>query len=143
MPTAKHTFQIEGKEYTLYFGMASVGIFQQKSLEEVIRMNDSGVKATADNVDKIKTFAYVIYSGLCNWADLQDQKRPAFGDCYILTEEILSSGVDIQNGIWEAWTDSKPVDEMLKRLNGKEKTAQKKSTSKAIGKKLKPTHMGS
>lgn len=129
--TAKMEFEIEGVKHSLYFGMTSTYIFQQKSFEEVARMEAQGIKADADNVDKIKTFAYVVYSGACNWADLNDLQRPKYSDIYMLVEKILSKENEaIQVSIWETWNNSLPVAEMLERLNGVNKEKPKKSQKK-------------
>ena len=134
MISAKYPFKINKNQYTVYFGMTSVGIFQQKSFQEVMRMTENGIEATGENVDKIKTFAYVVYSGLCNWADIQDEQRPKYSDVYMLCEDILRDNVEIQEGIWTTWQESQPVKEMLERLNGVVKnTSQKKSTKKVVG----------
>lgn len=129
--TAKMEFEIEGVKHSLYFGMTSVHIFQQKSFEEVARMEAQGIKAAAENVDQIKTFTYVVYSGACNWADLNDLQRPMFSDVYMLCEKILTKDNEhIQLKIWEVWKNSQPVAEMLERLNGVNKEKPKKSQKK-------------
>lgn len=134
MASAKITFEIEGKSYGLYFGMASTRIFQERSASEYIRLQESGIKEPKqEDFDPYKTFAFVIHSGLCNMADIMDEQRPAFIDSYSLSEQIARDS-ELCSTINTVWNESQPVVEMLDRLKSSLDTEKKSKT----GKKLKP-----
>lgn len=140
MASAKITFEIDGKSYGLYFGMASTRIFQERSASEYLRLQASGIeKPEQKDFDPYKTFAFVIHSGLCNMADIMDEQRPAFIDSYSLSEQI-SRNSELCETINNVWSESQPVQEMMERLKSSLDTEKK---SRKSGKKLKPSPLAS
>lgn len=138
MASAKISFEIEGVSHTLYFGMSSVGIFQKRSATEYMLLVNSGIETPEKgDFDEIKSFANLIYSGLCNQADILDEQRPPFIEAYELTEAI-SIIPGLAERISEVWNESRPVKDMIDRLKDKTAKEEKKSTNPKIGKKLKP-----
>jgi hypothetical protein len=142
MASAKISFEIEGKSHTLYFGMASVRIFQERSAAEYLRLIASGIEEpTSADLDPTKTLAMLVHSGRCNQADIEDEQRPAFPDSYELAEQIAADD-ELCQRLNEVWGESQPVKNMLERLksNAPDGEPEKKSSSKPkTGKKLKPT----
>lgn len=137
MASARISFEIEGKKHTLYFGMSSVRIFQEKSAGEYIRLVNSGIeKPTQDDYDNNLVFAFLVHSGLCNMADINDEQRPLFIDSYSLSEEI-SRNEELTLKINEVWNESQPVIEMSERLKNKLNEGEKKSPKRTTGKKSK------
>lgn len=120
-------FEIEGKKHTLYFGMVATQIVAEKSVN-VAYLNPK------DPDVQIKTFAYIVYGGLCNQADRKDFMRPNFEEAYDLTVSILEQGEELQTNIWNAWSESKPAKAMLAALpkpvteEGKKKGVTKSRT---------------
>lgn len=119
MSEARITFEVEidgvKERHTCYFGMTATQIIAEKS----IKLSQSG------EADPIKSFAYILYGGLCNNADMNDFDRPAFHEAYSLTEKVLSASVDIQNSIYSAWENSKPHQDLLKTFKALNKGKKK------------------
>lgn len=141
MASAKISFEAEGKQYSLYFGMASVRIFQERSAKEYLLLVQSGIEdPTQEDLDQTKVFANVIYSGLCNMADINDEQRPLFAEAYELADSI-SNNIELCKRINDVWAESQPVKDMIDRLaDSTQPKEEKKSTPRKTGKKLKPTH---
>lgn len=139
MASARLSFESEGKTYTLYFGMASVRVFQERAAKEYFLLIQSGIaEPTQEDLDPIKTLANVLYSGLCNWADINDEQRPPFIDAYQLAEALFTNK-EICEQVNNVWGESQPVKEMLERLRDKtQPEEEKKNTKPKTGKKLKP-----
>lgn len=133
-------FELYGQSYRLYFGIPSTRIFEEKCAAEYLRLQASGIAEPKEkDYDPYLTFAFVVHSGLCNMADIMTEPKPDFIESYTLSQSIANNN-DLSEKINNAWIESQPVKDMLERLaevNGEEK----KSTKKAIGKKLKPTHL--
>lgn len=107
MTNGKVSFEIEGIKRSLYFGMVATEIFAQKAVKTSLNPSDS---------NNIKAFAYLVYAGLCNQADLLDNAYPKFDDAYQLTERIIEQGEELQMLIYDTWAASKPAKNVLDKL---------------------------
>lgn len=116
MSNGRIKFTVPSGEYTLHFGMKSAQIFAEKGLNEFLLMEERGEK----KADNIKSFAYIIFAGLCNYADIVEHQHPKFEDAYLITEEILMAPDEIQISIFNAWKESRPTKDMMDRLGVKE-----------------------
>lgn len=112
MSNGRIKFTVESGEYTLHFGMKSAQIFAEKGLNEFLLVEERGEK----KADDIKSFAYIIFSGLCNYADISEKQHPTFEEAYLLTEEILMAPPDVQTSIFDTWKEARPTKEMMDRL---------------------------
>lgn len=131
-------FEVDGRAYGLYFGIPSTRIFEEKCAAEYLRLQASGIEEpTQEDFDPYLSFAFVVHSGLSNMADIETQPRPQFIDSYTISQ-LISKDDDLCQRINETWQESRPVKDMLERLESIN-NAQKKSKKGAIGKKLKPT----
>lgn len=143
MPSAKLTFEIEGVSYGLYFGMASVRVFEERAAKEYLLLVASGIEEPKQSdLDPMKTLASLVYSGLCNMADINDEQRPKFIEAYSLSE-LISIDLELCENINTVWAESQPVKDMLERLKDKTDQEEKKNQKATDGKKLKPTPPGS
>jgi len=139
MASAKLTFEVEGISHTLYFGMASVRLFEERAAIEYMLLVQSGIeRPEMGDFDPIKSLANLLYSGLCNMADINDEQRPKFMDAYSLAESIWHNQELCEN-INRVWTESQPVKEMRDKLNSSTDHEEKKNPKRKSGKKLKPT----
>lgn len=130
MTNAKVKFKIDGVERSLYFGMVATQIFAEK-----------GAKQATNNTEanNIKSFAYLVYAGLCNQADLLDNSYPTFEQAYELTEKIIEQGEELQNLIFATWQNSKPAKDMLDRLPKPEVEVTEEGKKKEVKKSTKST----
>lgn len=126
MTNAKVKFKIDGVERSLYFGMVATQIFAEKGAKQAVNNTEA---------NNIKSFAYLVYAGLCNQADLLDNSYPTFEQAYELTEKIIEQGEELQNLIFTTWQNSKPAKEMIDRLPKPEveltETGKKKEVKKS------------
>lgn len=129
MTNAKVKFKIDGVERSLYFGMVATQIFAEK-----------GTKLAENNseANNVKSFAYLVYAGLCNQADLLDNSYPSFEQAYELTEKIIEQGEELQNEIFNTWQNSKPAKDMIDRLPKPEEELTPTGKKKEV-KNTKPT----
>lgn len=109
-------FEIDGKKYSLYFGIVATQIALEKSVGLI---NES---------DNIKGFSYIIYGGLCNQADRRDLARPLFEEAYDLTMLILEQPVELQNSIYAKWAETKPAKALIDLLPKSKKKEIEKIT---------------
>lgn len=124
MSNGRIKFLIPSGEYTLHFGMKSAQIFAEKGLSEFLLIEARGEK----KADDIKSFAYIIFSGLCNYADIAEKQHPSFEEAYLITEEILMAPAEVQTSIFDTWKDARPTKEMMERLGlSSESEEEKKS----------------
>lgn len=126
MSNPRITFEVGGVKHSLYFGMVATEIISEKSVKA----------AASKEKSSIKSFAYIVYGGLCNSADTKDEDRPEFEDAYLLAESIATDN-DLCAKIQEAWTDSKPHQQLMERLNSlnKKKADPKVKPSRTTGTK--------
>ena len=111
---SKISFEINGKEEHLYFGMDAYEIVQTKS-----------VQATIDNnVSNFKMCSYIIFGGMVNYAVLKEINKPTYEDAYLLTEQIFLKETDFQDKIFKAWNESLANETLQKVLNGVKKKAE-------------------
>lgn len=131
MASARISFEIDGVTHSLYFGMVSVQIFQEKGLAESIRLQQSGIETpTQKDFDPYLLFSFVVHSGLCNMADINGEQRPLFVDSYSLSE-IISKDEPLWNNINKVWEESQPVKDMLDRLKISAGNTEKKKESQS------------
>lgn len=141
-------FELNGIAHCLFFGTLAVRIYTTKSAEEFERISEGKKLTTAELVsliDQDKSFAYIIYAGLCNYAEIKEQKHPTFEEAYILTESIFYSGnkqlaIDIIN----EYSESRATKAQLESMNALN-TDEKKSENpkKQTGMKSKVTPLKS
>jgi len=124
MSNGRITFTVPSGDYTLHFGMKSAQIFAEKGYKEFLLVEERGDKGA----DDIKSFAYIIFSGLCNYADIAEKQHPSFETAYLVTEEILLDGGELQTKIFEVWKSSRPIEEMTKRLGVNIQTEEEKKS---------------
>lgn len=107
MSSARITIEVNGVKYPLYFGMVATEIISNKT-----------ATASLDGaIDNFRSLAFTIYGGLCNEADIKEVSRPSFEEAYHLAEEIsMLQDSEVASQIVSAWTESRPYDEMMKRL---------------------------
>lgn len=115
----KIDFELEGVKHSLRFGMTSVRILEQKSIHHTNLHN-------GEELSNIDMFINVVYSGLCNHADVVEENRPSWSDAYDISEQLLLDA-DLQKKIFDVWEDSKPVKEMMQRLKSIGETKKKQS----------------
>lgn len=123
------SFEIEGVNHTLYFGMKAVSIFVNKSNEELLKVNEEIIKLNTEKsedeelipllpIDETKAVVFAVYGGMCNQAERYDLPYPKYVDAYDLTEKILlSEDKNIQVNIWETFQDSRAGEGLFKLLN--------------------------
>lgn len=119
MSNARVTFEVEGVKHSLYFGMVATEIITGKSVKA----------AASKEKNDLKSFAYIVFGGLCNAADLKDEDRPEFEDAYLLTESIAGDD-ELSAKIYQSWSESKPYVELMTKLNGIKKKAEVKPNQK-------------
>lgn len=125
MNNARVTFEVEGVKHSLYFGMVATEIISDKSYE----MAKKGIK------DGLKSLAYIIFGGLCNYAESKDQDHPEFEEAYLIAE-LICKDVELCDKIQSTWTESKPYEELMNRLSSLKKKADvKPSRKKPTGQK--------
>lgn len=140
MGSAKVTFEIEGNEYSLYFGMVSIGIFEELSARRVKALVDSGIEnPTQEDFGNLLSAAILIHAGLCNMSEIDFGTKPTFENSYRIAE-LIANDVELWRRINETWEESKPVKEMQDRLKNQLSTQEKKNTNRTTGTKSKRSH---
>lgn len=126
MSNGRISFEIEGTKHTLYFGMSAIEIFSRKSVNELGRLAKENPETPIKDLkaDGVKSFAYIIYAGLCNQADIKELDRPSFSEAYELSEEILYQAEDLQNDIVNCFNESRANKLLQEKLHGKEKKSE-------------------
>lgn len=140
MASARITFDFKGILYTLYFGMASTRVFEEKAVADYEKLKDAGnEEPEGDDYDSTKGFANIVHSGLCNQADIDEVQRPKFSESYELAEGIAIENPDLVTEIFNCWNESRPVSDMLERMKNVLDQAQseKKNMKRKIGTKSK------
>jgi len=126
MGNGKVQFEIDGIKRSLYFGMVATQIFAEKGF----KLAEKGLEN-----NNVKSFAYLVYAGLCNQADLLDNAYPTFEQAYELTERIIEQGEELQTSIFNAWSESKAAQNMLDKIPKAEEeltaTGKKKEPNKS------------
>lgn len=102
-------FEIEGKKYSLFFGMVATEIMARKSVN-LVGLDDKSEEA------RLKTFSYLVYGGLCNQADRKDISRPPYEEAYDLAMAIIGHSDELQTNIWNTWAETRPAKVMLDKL---------------------------
>lgn len=140
---AKVQLTTDSGNYTLYFGMTSVGIWQQKSAQEVTKLQTEDAKKLGVEVDELpddhevvpdpmRSLAFLVFAGLCNAADLkEDGVRPSFEDAYLLSDTLNH---DQQNEIWKAFSESRAGADLISKLPKGEKKSKAKTNSPQVTK---------
>lgn len=124
-------FKVNDQEVELYFGMVSVKVFAEYSAKEYERLNGG------TEIDGLKALAIMIHSGRCNACEINFDPYPDFIDSYEAAES-LANDIETVNKINDAWISSRPVKEMLDRLENFN-LSEKKNKVKRTGMKSKPT----
>ncbi len=129
--TGRMSFELEGVNYSLFFSMIAIEIYQTKSFNEVKRLKDAGLPL---EVDDIKAMSYIIYAGLCGYADLKEKVRPSFEQAYELADSLCYlDNSELVNEIFECFNNSRASKALRQRL-GIEKKSDPESLSKQTGK---------
>ena len=141
MTNGHFDFELEGVKYSLHFGMTAAQIFSEKSMQEVRKLMEETPDVDPKDLvaDNVKSFAYMIYAGMCNEADREERKRPSFTEVYDLTERVLLEAPEqLQHDIFEAYNGSKATEKQRNMLNT---AVEKKKTEILTGMKseLTPT----
>jgi len=128
MTNGHFDFELEGVKYSLHFGMTAVRIFSIKSGEELVRLQEANpdVKPEDLKADGVKSFAYLVYAGLCNSADIKEQRHPSFQEAYELAESILMDDSSLQDEIFEAFNSSRATKKQMELLGPKDEKKKKK-----------------
>lgn len=139
MGNGRIQFEIKDGEYAgvhhLHFGMSAIRIYQEKVFSEIQGLSSESPKTKLEDLkaDPVKSFAYLIYAGLCNYADIQEKSRPTYQYSYSISEEILYMDDSIQNDIWVCFSESRAGKDLLDKLPKPEKKSEAESQSKQIG----------
>lgn len=123
MSVPRITFDLQGVTHSLYFGMAAIEIFSQKSVAELSLLAKEHPEIPIDKLkaDPVKSFAYVIYSGLCNQADIMELSRPTFEQAYYISEQIIDEGEKLQQDIFDCFNNSRAHKSLIERLHPADK----------------------
>lgn len=123
MTNPRIDIQIQGVTHSLYFGMAAIQIFSEKSIHELQILAAENPKTPLDKLqaDPVKSFAYIIYAGLCNQADIEELQRPTFKFAYDLADSILYEDDEFQKPIFDCFNNSRAHKALKERLGGVEK----------------------
>lgn len=141
MTNGHFDFELEGVKYSLRFGMTAVQIFFQKSAQQVKELAEEnpGVPLDELKADNVKSFAYLLYAGLCNYADSKEQKRPTFEDAYNLTESVLTDAPEsLQKEIFDCYSNSRATVSQNEKL-GIKSVPEDEKKKKRTGTQSKPT----
>lgn len=126
MTNPRIDIEIQGVAHSLYFGMAAIQIFSEKSIHELQLLAEKNPKTPLDKLvaDPVKSFAYVVYGGLCNMADINEQRRPTFIECYEIAENILYENEAVQQSIFDCFNNSRAHKALKERLSGIQKKSR-------------------
>ena len=119
---------IEGEEISLLFGMKSVFIFGQKYAEHVSKVGQG-------KEDGFKLFSYIVYAGMCNYADSKDEEYPEYQTAYLITEHINADD-ELAKKVMSSYNGSKAAQDLINKISPAKDTDTKKK--KTITKQ-KPT----
>lgn len=128
MTNGRVQFEIDKVKRSLYFGMIATQIFTEKAAKVAVKEVET---------NDVKTFAYLVYAGLCNQMDLLDMPYPTFEQAYELTEKILQQGDELQTTIYKTWEESKPAKDMMAKLPKAAEEVESTPTGKKKGAKIK------
>lgn len=126
---------VAGRDVTLLFGMTAIRIWQERTTNDLLAVNNDPKK-----VDQVKTFASCIFAGMCNMSDYKELPHPEYSECYEIAESILFEDENIQTKIWDCFTGSRAYERMIKKLNdltGKQKKSEGEKTTSRRGSKSK------
>lgn len=136
---------VADRNIPLLFGMTAVRIWQERALNDVVKPALSADKKKIDpekvkgsNVDNTKAWAYMVFAGMCNYADYKEIERPQYGEAYELAEEMLYLPDEEQKRIWDCFSNSRAYERMtmkLSELTGKQKKSENSKTTSVRGKK--------
>ena len=125
---------VKGAKHTLMFRMKAYQILQMKSAVELER---------SGTVDELKAFVYLVYAGMCNYAESLDLVYPEYQYCYNLVDDLLneSDSKEQQNAMYACFKASKAgemIFDLIKQVSpesvfDEEETVKKKKAKKAIG----------
>jgi hypothetical protein len=123
MTNPRIDIEIQGVTHSLYFGMSAIQIFSEKSIHELQLLSAQNPKTPLDKLqaDPVKSFAYVVYGGLCNTADINEQQRPTFTECYEIAENILYEDEAVQKSVFDCFNNSRAHKALKERLSGIQK----------------------
>jgi hypothetical protein len=112
--------QIGKVEHTLLFGMKAIMIYSEKHLNELNRNPNKDAI-----IDEFKSFSYIVYAGLCNYAESQDLEYPTFENAYSLTEDLNDLPNEVLR-IATAFKESRATQKLINVLNPVKKKVSKK-----------------
>lgn len=129
------SIELEGVKHTLLFGMKAIRIFSEKTSQEIQRQNATieDVNEWNFQIEENKSFIYLVYAGLCNYAESNDLEYPSYQDCYLIANELLFDA-NQQVKIWEVFKSSKAGSNLLSAFAQKQES-KKKNTKKQTGTK--------
>lgn len=140
------SFEIEGVDYTLNFGMKAIRIFIEKSSAEMAKINSDVIKRNSEKaegeeheplkpIDDIKAVVFAVYAGLCNNAERYELEYPEYSFAYDLTEKILlHEDKSIQARIWETFKNSRANEGLINSFSSnKSETDEEEKKKKQIG----------
>lgn len=116
MTNGHFEFEVEGVKYSLHFGNIAVEQFTRLSIDNM-----------ANNIaNETKSFTDMVFSGLFNAALLEDKNAPKYSDALRLTDILLDNEMDKeQEGIVEAFKNSRASQKQLEKLNGSSEKKKK------------------
>lgn len=126
MSTAKLTIELpESGKVNLYFGMSAIEVYSNKSVEQVNKLAKEHPKVAVKDLGKFASgslsFSYVIFAGLCGWADREENIRPKFADAFDMAQEIMEQGDELQKLVYVTFSNSRAHKILQERLNGIQK----------------------
>jgi len=119
------TFTLGETEHNLLFGMTSAEIYQRLAVKLAIEFGEKEKEAEPFTVENSVAFNNIVYAGLCNYADRMVVKRPTFQEAYDISEEIMYDD-DLQNKVYQCFTDSQPIKKMMEKVTGISSETKKK-----------------
>lgn len=136
------SFEIEGVNYTLNFGMKAIRIFIEKSSAELAKINADVIKRNSEKaegeeheplkpIDDIKAVVFAVYAALCNNAERYELEYPEYCFAYDLTEKILlHEDKSIQTRIWDAFKNSRANEGLIGSFSSDKEQSQEEEKKK-------------
>ena len=122
--------EVNGQQVILHFGMTAVKIWQERAMGDLVKIGSKKKDEILAQVDNVKSFAYVVFAGMCNYQDtLEKGVRPSYTEAYAITEDILFMDEQVQIDIWTCFENSRAYKLLLDRLHDltKDPSGEKKS----------------
>lgn len=83
-------------------------MFRMKAAQ-ILKMRAANSVETTGTVDEFKAFVYLVYAGMCNYAESLDLVYPTYEYVYELVDDLLneSDSIEQQTKLWQCFNESK------------------------------------